>query len=153
MAHCRVAEASCAEPITNSRDSLTPHIRLDRVDDQVKHLFLQLDSISLNERQVLASRVCSETPTERRSPHKLFPARHPRATGNKEYGDRNNDAPNLVGVREQARTSRQTRNQAEGPGDIYRYCALPKELSTRRSRLIADIWPSKALQAKECGII
>ena len=49
----RSKEASCAEPISNSRDSLTPHIRLDRVDDQAKDLLLQLDSISLNERQVL----------------------------------------------------------------------------------------------------
>ena len=37
-----------------------------------------------------------------------------RATGNKEVVDRNNDPPNLVGVREQ------------GPGDIYNVLRSPE---------------------------
>jgi hypothetical protein len=49
-----------------------------------------------------------------------------RVTGNKEVRDRNNDPPNLVGVREQAGPLDRQATKRQGPGDIYNVLRSPE---------------------------
>jgi hypothetical protein len=58
-------------------------------------------------------------------PHKLLPSNQ-RLTGNKEVRDRNNDPPNLVGVREQAGPLDRQATKRQGPGDIYKVLRPPE---------------------------
>jgi hypothetical protein len=49
-----------------------------------------------------------------------------RPPGTRRYGDRNNDPPNLVGVREQAGPLDRQATKRQGPGDIYNVLRSPE---------------------------
>jgi hypothetical protein len=58
-------------------------------------------------------------------PHKLLPQGQ-RVTRNKGVRDRNNDPPNLVGVREQAGPLDRQATKRQGPKDIYNVLCSPE---------------------------